>query len=250
MNWIDQTLLFIASFLANFFSALAGGGAGLIQFPVLIFLGLSFGVALATHKIASVALGLGATLRHLREGQLERQFALFLLATGVPGVVIGAVFILQVPEYLARTCLGILTIGIGVYSALHAELGLAHAPMNRDRRGYFVGGLVLFLIGIANGSITSGTGLFCTLWLVRWFGLNYQQAVAYTLVLVGLFWNGAGAVTLTLLGEVKWEWLPVLLAGSLIGGYTGAHMSIVKGSAWIKRIFEVITIVIGVKLLF
>jgi len=54
-------ILFVASLAANFFSALSGGGAGLIQFPMLIFLGLPFGVALATHKVASVALGLGAT---------------------------------------------------------------------------------------------------------------------------------------------------------------------------------------------
>lgn len=250
MDWFDQTLLFFASLLANFFSALAGGGAGLIQFPVLIFLGLGFATALATHKIASVALGVGATIRHLREGQLERRFAGFLLATGLPGVIIGAIFILQVPEMIARTCLGLLTIGLGIYSFLNAELGLSHQPQNRDPRGRMIGGLVLFLIGIANGSITSGTGLFCTLWLVRWFGLDYQRAVAYTLVMVGVFWNGAGAITLTYLGDVKWTWLPALLAGSLIGGYFGAHLSIAKGSVWIKKIFEVITIAIGIKLLF
>lgn len=56
---LDQFLLFVISLLANLFSAFAGGGAGLIQLPVLLFLGLPFGVALATHKVASVALGLG-----------------------------------------------------------------------------------------------------------------------------------------------------------------------------------------------
>ena len=250
MDWLDQIRLFLASLAANFFSAFAGGGAGLIQFPVLIFLGLSFAVALATHKVASVALGLGATLRHWREGQLQWRFALFLLVTGLPGVVIGAFFISQVPDKLARTVLGLLTIGLGLYSFLNPRLGLAQSALNRDRRGYIIGGLVLFLIGIGNGSITSGTGLFCTLWLVRWFGFDYQQAVAYTLVLVGLFWNATGTVILTWLGEVYWTWLPVLLVGSLLGGYLGAHAAITKGSRWIKRIFEVITVVIGLKLLF
>lgn len=56
-------MLFLASFVANTFSAMSGGGAGLLQFPVLIFLGLSFAVALATHKVASVALGIGAVVR-------------------------------------------------------------------------------------------------------------------------------------------------------------------------------------------
>jgi uncharacterized membrane protein YfcA len=66
-------MLFLVSLAANLFSAFSGGGAGLIQLPVLIFLGLPFAVALATHKVASVALGIGATLRHLREETLERR---------------------------------------------------------------------------------------------------------------------------------------------------------------------------------
>lgn len=248
MDWVEQILLFFISLAANVFSAFAGGGAGLLQFPALIFLGLPFGIALATHKVASVALGVGATLRHLREKSLERRFAVFVLAAGLPGVVLGAAFILQVPDRWAQVSLGLLTIGLGVYSYFNKQLGLEHAPKNRHRRGYVLGGVALFLIGVLNGSLTSGTGLFCTIWLVRWFGLDYRRAVAYTLVLVGLFWNGAGAVTLGLLGEVKWSWLPALLAGSLVGGYLGAHWSIVKGNRWIKRGFEVVTVLVGLKL--
>lgn len=86
MSVAEQFVLFLASFVANWFSALSGGGAGLIQFPMLIFLGLPFGVALATHKVASVALGLGATVRHWRESHLERRFSLIILAAGLPGV--------------------------------------------------------------------------------------------------------------------------------------------------------------------
>ncbi len=250
MDWFEQILLLFVSLAANVFSAFAGGGAGLLQFPALIFLGLPFGIALATHKVASVALGVGATLRHLREKSLERRFALFILAAGLPGVVAGAGFILQVPDRLAQVALGLLTLGLGVYSWFNKELGLEHAPRNRHRRGYWLGGAALFLIGVLNGSLTSGTGLFCTLWLVRWFGLDYRRAVAYTLVLVGLFWNGAGAITLGLLGEIKWSWLPALLVGSLVGGYLGAHWSIVKGNRWIKRAFEVVTMLVGLKLIF
>ncbi len=250
MDWFEQILLFFVSLAANVFSAFAGGGAGLLQFPALIFLGLPFGIALATHKLASVALGVGATLRHLREKSIERRFALFVLAAGLPGVVIGAGFILQVPDRLAQVALGLLTLGLGVYSWFNKQLGLEHAPRNRHRRGYWLGGAVLFLVGILNGSLTSGTGLFCTLWLVRWFGLDYRRAVAYTLVLVGLFWNGAGAITLGLLGEIRWSWLPALLVGSLVGGYLGAHWSIVKGNRWIKRVFEIVTMLVGLKLIF
>ncbi len=229
-------------------SALAGGGAGLLQLPALIFLGLPFAIALATHKVASVALGVGATLRYLRGGGLEWPFSLFILACGLPGVVIGASVILHVPDRIAQVTLGILTVGLGLYSALQPELGLVRREVVNDRRRRVIGGLVLCGIGIVNGSLTSGSGLFVTLWLVRWFGLEYKHAVAYTLVLVGLFWNGAGALTLGMQGTIQWDWLPALLVGSLIGGYLGAHLAIIKGNQVIKRAFEVVTVLVGVKL--
>lgn len=249
MNWAEQLILLLVSLAANLFSAFAGGGAGLVQLPALILLGLPFSVALATHKIASVALGIGATLRHLREGALERHFVVLLLAAGLPGVVLGAGLILGVPDRLASVALGALTAGLGIYSWLRPGLGELHSPQHRDVRGQFVGGIVLFFIGVLNGSLASGTGLFVTLWLVRWFGMDYKRAVAYTLILVGLFWNGAGALTLGLLGTVRWDWLPALLGGSLVGGYLGAHFAIVKGNRWIKRGFEIVTILVGAKLI-
>lgn len=249
MIGIEQLILFLVSLIANVFSAFSGGGAGLIQLPALIFLGLPFAVALATHKVASVALGIGATVRHLRERSLSQGFVVLLIVAGLPGVLIGANTILHVPDRIAEVLLGCLTLGLGTYSWLNPDLGLTAREVHRDRSGYLVGGLVLFVIGILNGSLTSGTGLFVTLWLVRWFGLDYQRAVAYTLVLVGLFWNATGAVMLGLLTEIRWSWLPALLAGSLLGGYLGAHLSIVKGSRWIKRGYEVMTVLIGLKLI-
>jgi uncharacterized membrane protein YfcA len=248
LNFLDQLLLFLVSLAANALSAFAGGGAGLLQLPILLFLGLPFGIALATHKVATVALGVGATLRHLRSSTLERRFVLFILACGLPGVVAGASVILQVPDRTAKVALGVLTLGLGLYSLLQRELGQEFQPRHRSGWPLWLGGAGLFVIGVLNGSLTSGTGLFVTLWLVRWFGLDYQRAVAYTLVLVGMFWNCAGALTLGMLGEIKWTWLPALLLGSLLGGYLGAHLAITRGNRAIKRVFEVVTMVVGAKL--
>jgi len=245
---LEQSGLFLISLLANGLSALAGGGAGLLQLPVLLFLGLSFATALATHKIASVALGVGATLRHLREGHLERRFCAFILACGLPGVVLGAWTVLRLPEAWTLLALGLLTGGLGIYSILKKQLGLDYQPRHRDLPGYIIGGAGLCLIGVLNGSLTSGTGLFVTLWLVRWFGLDYQRAVSYVLVLVGLFWNGAGALTVALQQPPQWPWLPVLIAGALIGAYFGAHLSIARGNRLVKRAFETLTVLVGIKL--
>lgn len=249
MSLAEQLLLFSISLIANVFSAFSGGGAGLIQLPALIFLGLPFSIALATHKIASVALGIGATLRHLRERRLNLRFATLMLLAGLPGVMLGARVIVDIPGRAAEIALGLLTMGLGIYSILQPQLGQISQPLHRTGAGLWLGALVLFMIGVLNGSLTSGTGLFVTLWLVRWYGFDYQRAVAYTLILVGVFWNATGALTLGWLAEIRWSWLPALLLGSVLGGYLGAHLAILKGSRSIKRVYEIITLLVGLKLI-
>jgi uncharacterized membrane protein YfcA len=246
---IEQFALLAIAVLANLLSALAGGGAGLVQLPALIFLGLPFATALATHKIATVALGVGASLKHGREGHVEWRFACFILLCGLPGVVIGARTVLALPEHAARVALGVLTVGVAVYSIFKKNLGLVWQPRHRDIPGMAAGGVMLFVLGFLNGSLASGTGLFVTLLLIGWFGLDYKRATAYTMVLVGLFWNGAGALALALLTPPQWSWLPMLLLGSVVGGYWGAHLAIAKGNPLIKRIFEAVTIVSGLSLI-
>ncbi|MEY2666084.1 MAG: hypothetical protein RLZZ384_255 [Pseudomonadota bacterium] len=247
---IEQLIVLVAALVANTFSALAGGGAGLIQFPVLLFLGLPFSVALATHKVASVALGIGATVRYLKEDFVQKQFALFMLIVGVPAVILGSFIAIELPDTLAKKILGMLTMSLGIYSMFQSQLGQIHTPKNQDERGLIIGGAWLFFIGFLNGSIASGTGLFATILLVRWFGFDYKRAVAYTLIVVGLFWNGVGGVTLALISEVKWAWIPMLLIGSFVGGYLGAHLAVLKGNLWIKRGYEMVTILVGLNLLF
>ncbi len=249
MDLPHQLLLFAASFVANWFSALSGGGAGLIQFPMLIFLGLPFAIALATHKVASVALGLGATIRHMKEGGLALRESLIILGAGLPGVILGASLILKAPERGAIILLGVLTLGLGLYSVFRPTLGIAHEPRNWHGSGLYTGIAGLFGVGFLNGSITSGTGLFLTMWLIRHFGMDYKRAVAYTLILCGLFWNGTGALVLGYLGTIAWQWMPALLVGALLGGYAGSHIAIKKGNLWIKHSFEIVTILIGAKLI-
>jgi len=241
--------LFIIAVIANGLSAIAGGGAGLLQLPILLFLGLPFSTALATHKIATVALGVGSSARYCKERSIDFLFSLFVIGVGLPGVIVGAFIIFNMDERLATILLGLLTISLGIYSFLNKELGQDHKPQHRNKLGILTGGLVIFFIGVINGSLTSGTGLFLTLWLIYWFGFDYKRAVATTMILIGFFWNATGAITLSFLSDVKWSWLAPLILGSLIGGYLGAHFAIKNGNQLIKRTFEALTICTGISLL-
>ncbi len=242
---ILQFSLGVIAFGSNLLSAFAGGGAGLVQLPALVFLGLPFAKALATHKLASVALGIGACWRHTRERKLNSKLVMNILIFGLPGVWIGANMILLIPNQYATMALGILTSLLGIYSVISPELGIKQLSVGFTKYRLIIGAFVLFLIGVLNGSLSSGTGLFVTIWLVRWYGLSYVRAIGYTLVLVGLFWNGTGALVLGLGGEVKFSWLPMLVGGAFIGGYIGADLSISKGSTLVKKSFEILSVLMG-----
>ena len=244
-----QLALAAIAVVANALSAFAGGGAGLVQLPALILLGLPFASALATHKLASVALGVGAAGRHWRASSLDPHISLLVLLAGVPGVWIGASSVMVLPDRVATAALGLLTLSLGLYSTRRPELGQTDRLVIHNRQQKLIGIAVLFVIGVLNGSLTSGSGLFVTLWLVRWFGLSYPKAVAHTLILVGLAWNGTGALVLGFSGEIRWDWVPALIVGSLIGGYLGAHLSLKKGGRVVKIGFESLALLMGVSLL-
>ncbi|KHA59971.1 permease [Vibrio variabilis] len=250
MDWINTFGLFLGSFLANTLASLSGGGAGLLQFPLLIFLGLPFSVALATHKVASVALGIGAAFTHIRNRTFDYRVALYVIAVGSIGAVIGANIVLLIPTDIAETLLGLMILAIGIYSRFKKQLGQQETPNHRTRTGWFIGGIGLMIIGIINGSLTAGSGLLVTIFLVRWFGYSYKQAVALTLICVGLFWNGIGGLAIVQAGApIYWPWLPVLLLGSFAGGSLGAYLTTRYSNQFIKVCFELLTFAIGIKLL-
>ena len=245
----SQIFLGIISFFSNFISALAGGGAGLIQLPALLLFGLPFSKALATHKVASVALGVGASIPHLRRNNLKKQFAFLILLSGIPGVLLGTYYASILPSKFSTISLGVLTLFLSFYSIRRRNLGNSSEISLISKLRILIGCFGLFLIGFLNGYLSSGTGLFVTIWMIAIFNLSFSVSIAYTLIFVGIFWNGIGALSLGLAGNIIWRYIPVLILGSIIGGYLGASISIIKGSKFIKVVFEIVSFFVGVSLL-
>ena len=246
---LSQIVLGILSVFSNFISALSGGGAGLIQLPALLFLGLPFPKALATHKVASVALGLGASIPHFKRNSLQINYALLILLPGIPGVLFGSYTSSILPTNLSTIILGFLTLLLSFYSINNKKLGGSNNIILISYKRILFGSAGLFIIGFLNGYLSSGTGLFVTLWMITIFNFSFSLAVAYTLIYVGIFWNGIGAISLGMTGNIIWGYVPILIFGSLVGGYFGACFSIIKGSKFIKFVFEFVSFSVGISLL-
>ena len=109
---------------------------------------------------------------------------------------------------------------------------------------------LLFVIGFLNGSLSAGTGLLYTLMLTKIYGFSFKEAIGYTLLVVGLFYNLIGAIVLYLISTISITILPVLLIGSLAGGYVGAMIAISRSNIFIKIAYQIVTLIVAYKLLF
>ena len=240
--------IFLISFFSNTFSAISGGGAGLLQLPALILFGTPYYQALASHKLATVALGLGGSLRNYKSLTNDIYIAYLILIFGLPGVIFGAYIIKFISEQYLYLFLGILSILLAFYSFFKSDLGLSSGDNkpNLIQKIRFL--ILIFLIGILNGSISSGTGLLVTILLIKTFGMDFLRAISLTFFTVGIFWNLTGAFFLSKIGTFSSNIIILLLIGSFTGGYFGAHLSKLKGNLLIKKTFTIVCLFVGISL--
>ena len=189
--------IFLISFFSNTFSAISGGGAGLLQLPALILSGVPYYQALASHKLATVALGIGGSLRNYKSLGNDISVAWQILIFGLPGVIFGASIVEFISEQYLYLFLGIISILLAIYSFFKSDLGLSSGnnELNLDQKIKFL--IFIFLIGILNGSVSSGTGLLVTILLIKTFEMDFLRAISMTFFTVGIFWNFVGAVSVS-----------------------------------------------------
>ena len=240
--------IFFISFFSNTFSAISGGGAGLLQLPALILSGVPYYQALASHKLATVALGLGGSLRNYKSLKNDIYVGCQILIFGLPGVILGASIVEFISETYLYLLLGIFSILLAFYSFFKSDLGLSsnNEEINSFKKIRFL--IFIFLIGILNGSISSGTGLLVTILLIKTFGMDFLRAISLTFFTVGIFWNFTGGVFLSKVGALPINILILLIVGSFTGGYLGAHLSKLKGNTLIRKTFTIVCLSVGISL--
>ncbi len=248
-SFYKSVSILLISFFSNTFSAISGGGAGLIQLPALILGGVPYFQALASHKLATVALGLGSSLRNYKSLKNDIYITWQILIFGLPGVILGAYIVEFISEQYLYLFLGLVSILLALYSFFKSDFGLTSVnnELNLFNKIRFL--IFIFIIGILNGSISSGTGLLVTILLIKTFGMDFLRAVSLTFFTVGIFWNFTGAVFLSRIGSFSSNILIILIIGSFTGGYFGAHLSNLKGNILIKKTFTIICLFVGISLL-
>ena len=172
-----------------------------------------------------------------------------LLIFGIPGVILGTFIVTLISDKYLYLSLAIFTIILGIYSFIKPNLGLISIQKKIRLFTYLKFNFTAFIIGILNGSISSGTGLLVTILLIHTFGLDFLSSISITFLTVGIFWNAVGAIALSKIGSLSLNILIILILGSFLGGFSGAHLSNLKGNKFIKKLFTCLCFLIGLTLL-
>ena len=164
---------------------------------------------------------------------------------GLPAVIIGAFSISYIDENIARKAIGCTNfhcILLVVYKRYKSE---------NEKGSKFLYGIFLIIYHwLSQWILSAGTGLLYTLMLTKIYGFSFKEAIGYTLLVVGLFYNLIGAIVLYLISAISITILPVLLIGSLAGGYVGAMIAISRSNIFIKIAYQIVTLIVAYKLLF
>lgn len=234
--------LCIASFLAGFIDAIAGGG-GLIQTPVALILLPSSPVAslMGSLKIPGFTGTSVASVQYLKKVDMNWKLLFGMAICSAIAAFFGSYLLTLVSNsYMKPILFGILVL-VAIYTFLKKDFG-KHKPKELPfRKSLIIGLCVSTCIGFYDGFIGPGTGSFLMLAFISLLGLDFLHASANA-KLVNLASN-IGSLTLFILkGKIIWLIaLPMAVCNGL-GGWIGASLAIKKGNAFIRIFFLIVVV--------
>lgn len=240
-------LLFVTAIWAGALNAIAGGGT-FFTFPVLLLVGMPPIIANTTNKFAITFASITGMIGFWNEIKSIRHTLFFFTGLAVLGSVSGSVLLLFTPDdkfeklvpwlMLAATLLFAFGARIVRFFTRHhaqkpiveeADAALIEHRKSRGRMGRLTLALLAigigqFTIGIYGGFFAAGMGILMMA-LYELSGMKNIHEMNALKSVVGLGINAVSAITFLFVGVIDWPVAAILIAGALIGGYSGAFLS-------------------------
>jgi len=230
-------LLFAAGLLGGAINAVAGGGS-FVTFPVMIFTGVP---AINANASSTVALwpGSAASVGAYRNELRSAENVALLAVVSLLGGVLGAVLLLRTPsvtfERLIPYLLLMATLLFTFSGTLSSEVRKRTQGRKLSRGRMLTAiGIIQFVIALYGGFFGGGIGILmlATLSLMGLENIHRMNAVK-TVLATSI--NGIAVLTFVIARAVIWPQTLVMLAGAVVGGYSGAHFAQKIKPATVRR---------------
>jgi uncharacterized membrane protein YfcA len=220
-------LLFAAG-IAGALNALAGGGS-FISFPALLFVRIPAVEANATNTVALWPGLAAATFAYLKRLNAPFRVLVPLLLTSVAGGWAGALLLLRTPQHIfLRLVPGLLLVGTLLFAFGNSIRAIAGPTAVIDDLRYtswqaiMLSSTAELLVAVYGGYFGAGIG-FMLLGMLAMLGMRDIHAMAAIRTLLAAAINATAVVTFIVAHAVLWPQCAVMIAGSLAGGWFGAH---------------------------
>lgn len=243
---MDILISLLAGVVAGFIAAVTAG-AGILNIPVLIFLGLTANSAIATNALATMGVIASSLPKYYKAKKVRMAVGLKLTPLAIIGGYIGAKALVKTNASALEIIVGVLLLLLIPVILLNPKKGLKTVKEGRNMVAF--GYLLYFAIMIYAGFLGAGAGVFSMYALVYFFGMTYLQAKS-TISVPGIFLTITTLTVFLMHGLVDFRLGIPMTIGSYIGGAWGARAALEKGDKWIRLLFVAVVILSAVKLLF
>ncbi len=241
-------IILITALVSTALSSMSGGGASVINIPVLLWLGVSFPAATLAQKISSAFWVLPASFNYLKGRKIDWPFLIIFGLVGLVGVYVGVQFILSFNTRILQFFIGVLILILVGYTYFKKDVGLSeHKVYSKVRQNLAY--LFALILGFYESIFGSGNGIMFAMTTFYTRGFDFMDALGYYFS-VAFPWVVFVAFLLIRKGYFDLQITIPIVVGSLIGGYIGSKYAKYKGNKFIKMMFVVIGGILGVKLIF
>lgn len=239
--------MLFAALCAGFIDAIAGGG-GLIQLPALL-IGLPQSPVvqvLGTNKLSSFFGTSAAALMYRRRVKPDFRFTFAMAFPAFLGSMSGALLAAHIPTHALRPIVLAMLVAVAIFTWRRPTLGEIELLRHTSQRRMLLAVLAGAVIGFYDGIFGPGTGTFLMIVLVALLGFAFLTASSIAKV-VNVSTNLGALVVFGLHGVILWRLGLLLALANVSGGLLGAHVAIRGGSALVRRVFLLVTLVLIIK---
>jgi len=231
--------LLVMGFLAGFIDAIAGGG-GLISIPALLLTHMPIALVFGTNKLQSTIGTATATYKYYKNGLINLKTVYRGLIFGFIGAVCGAILVNHASNQFMQYIVPILMIMVFLFNLVNKKLGVEPGHKKMGEISFF--SLFGFILGFYDAFFGPGTGNFWIIAIVYFLGYTFIQASGYAKML-NLKSNLFSLIIFLYYGNVNFTYGIIMTIGSILGGYSGANMAILRGSKLIRPLFMLIVLI-------
>lgn len=237
------------SFVATFLSVLSGGGTGVINTPIFLWLGIPLPTTTALQKTASVFWMIPSGYRYLKNRKIDFLFVAIFAGIGLAGVWYGVNFVTTIPRRVFELVIGFTILFLVLYSFFKKNFGDERLTFKKQTLGHKI---LIFpmslLFGLYEGFFGAGNGIFFSTFTYFSRGWNIKQALGYYFIISWL-WNVYASYLFYQKGFLDLHLSIAIIIGSVFGALLGTSYGTKKSNTFFKLTFQIMGILLSLKLL-